>query len=222
MLAAIRLPRQNQDGWVKHTMTFHRKDKKTKPTGFATHFRLLGLKRGECRTHVIRSAAQAMSIALSDSEVRSFDDLGDRRRARIAFAAYKLLDPRERRDLYERVQLSYPLDRDDLDDQTIPGNALTRDMPKQPSPSSDATGSNPATGSASKVVLMSQPVIDEAIDAGDIEDSESLVEAELVDDDDNSSRMMERRGIVRLIRDLDRLEPRPLSALSWIRARLGI
>jgi hypothetical protein len=67
---------------------------------------------------------------------------------------------------------------------------------------------------------MSQPVIDEAIDGND---NESLVDAEIVSDEDNmQARIMERRGIVRLIRELDRMEPRSVSALDWIRARLGI
>jgi hypothetical protein len=67
---------------------------------------------------------------------------------------------------------------------------------------------------------MKQPLIDQAFDGSD---DESLVEAEIVSQqDDQESQLNERRGIVRLIRELDRLEPRTQSTLDWIRSRLGI
>lgn len=203
-------------------MTEHHldKNKNLRPTGFASHFRLLGLKRGECRTDVIRSAAQAMSVDLSHQENHSLGNLSDRRRARIAFAAYRLLDPRERRDLYERVQLSYPIARDDAEEATFSFDSMSRETSKTLYELPVLSTVPFASRRPSQVVLMSQPVIDEAIDGND---NESLVDAEIVSDEDNmQARIMERRGIVRLIRELDRMEPRSVSALDWIRARLGI
>jgi len=213
---------QNQDGWVEEAMAKHQKTtyENLRPSGFISHFRLLGLRRGECRTHVIRSAAQAMSVALSHHEKHSQGDLSDRRRARIAFAAYRLLDPRERRDLYERVQLSYPIDREDIEPASISarGDGLTaslrtREQSRQPSVVK-------AAEKPSAVLLMQQPLIDQAFDETD---SELYVDAEIVaEEDDQQARINERRGIVRLIRELDRIEPRTLSTLEWIRSRLGI
>ena len=213
---------QNQDGWVEEAMTKHQKTtyENLRPSGFISHFRLLGLRRGECRTHVIRSAAQAMSVALSHHEKHSQGDLSDRRRARIAFAAYRLLDPRERRDLYERVQLSYPIDREDIEPASISarGDGLTASLrtPEQSSQPSVVKASE----KPSAVLLMQQPLIDQAFDETD---SELYVDAEIVaQEDDQQARINERRGIVRLIRELDRIEPRTLSTLEWIRSRLGI
>ena len=213
---------QNQDGWVEEAMTKHQETtfENLRPSGFISHFRLLGLRRGECRTQVIRSAAQAMSVALSHHENHSQGELADRRRARIAFAAYRLLDPRERRDLYERVQLSYPLDREDYEESSISaqGNCLV--VSKKTQQPSSPTPVVKASEKPSTVLLMKQPVIDQAFDGSD---DESLIEAEIVSQhDDQQSRMNERRGIVRLIRELDRLEPRTQSTLEWIRSRLGI
>jgi hypothetical protein len=213
---------QNQDGWVEEAMTKHQKTtyENLRPSGFISHFRLLGLRRGECRTHVIRSAAQAMSVALSHHEKHSQGDLSDRRRARIAFAAYRLLDPRERRDLYERVQLSYPIDREDIEPASISarGDGLTASL-RTPEQSSQ-TSVVKASEKPSAVLLMQQPLIDQAFDETD---SELYVDAEIVaQEDDQQARINERRGIVRLIRELDRIEPRTLSTLEWIRSRLGI
>jgi hypothetical protein len=157
------------DGRVKVKMKFNRKHHKKKNEAFVAHFRLLGLRRGECRTNVIRSAAQSMSIALSysgdagDLGEHSADDI---RRARIALAAYRLLDPRERTDVYERVQLCYPIDREDMESPTASNSKLMDQMAKVPVKSKRTT--------KSIVRLMGQPVIDEAIE-GDFlpDDSES-------------------------------------------------
>jgi hypothetical protein len=213
---------QNQDGWVEEAMKKHQETtfENLRPSGFISHFRLLGLRRGECRTHVIRSAAQAMSVALSNHENRAQGDLSDRRRARIAFAAYRLLDPRERRDLYERVQLSYPLDREDYEESSISaqGNSLITSKKNQ-QPSSH-TAVFKASEKPSTVLLMQQPLIDQAFDEPN---SDLYIDAEIVAEEDNQqARINERRGIVRLIRELDRTEPRTQSTLEWIRSRLGI
>lgn len=213
---------QNQDGWVEETMTKYQETtfENLRPSRFISHFRLLGLRRGECRTQVIRSAAQAMSVALSHHENHSQGELADRRRARIAFAAYRLLDPRERRDLYERVQLSYPIDREAIQETNLSGQANYL-VPSKIEP--EQFKQQPivrASEKPSTVLLMKQPLIDQAFDGSD---DESLVEAEIVSQqDDQESQLNERRGIVRLIRELDRLEPRTQSTLDWIRSRLGI
>ena len=161
-----------------------------------------------------------MSNALSHHEKHSQGDLSDRRRARIAFAAYKLLDPRERRDLYERVQLSYPIDREEIEQASIfaQGDGLIA------SPKTLELSSQPLFAKASEkpsiVLLMQQPLIDQAFDEPD---NELYIDAEIVaEEDDQQARINERRGIVRLIRELDRTEPRSQSTLEWIRSRLGI
>ena len=195
-----------------------------KNDAFVAHFRFLGLSRGECRTNVIRSAAQSMSVALnyggsqyvSDHVQQSADDV---RRAKIALAAYRLLDPRERTDLYERVQLCYPIDRDDLDASTESIGKLIDQMPKVP-PKVFRRPSAPAT-------LMGQPLIEEAIEGktpADEEPEAAKANHSSAKSDDEPS-LEERRRKVRKSNEstISCLSPiRCLSPLGWLRSRLGI
>jgi hypothetical protein len=194
---------------------------KRKPDAIKAHFRLLGLKRGECRTHVIRSAAQAKSIELSLYEhIESLDRLPewlDVDRAKIAVAAYRLLDPRERNDIYERVQLCYPIDRDDMMPVTDFANKLVDQMPNvQPK----------KIRSGTTVKLMGQPVLKDAIDgktpaADEPEPSRTLAQLQINSD----PTLEERRSLVRMMREASASSEsslRSLSPLGWIRSRLGL
>jgi hypothetical protein len=217
----MRLPKRFMDGRVIRIMKFNRKLKNnSKKESFVNHFRLLGLRRGECRTNVIRSAAQAMSVALNygvnpsvgDHRQHSSDDV---RRAKIALAAYRLLDPRERADIYERVQLCYPIDRDDFELPLSSAATLVDQMPKVPAM---RRPSNP------RVALMGQPLIDEAIEGKSPTDEEPGADTPLSSYDPSSSEpsMEERRNIVRLLRNSEEATLRGLSPLGWLRSRLGI
>jgi hypothetical protein len=200
-------------------MKFNRKHHKKKNEAFAGHFRLLGLKRGECRTHVIRSAAQTLSTALSfngNANDQGKHAADDGQRARIALAAYRLLDPRERADTYERVQLCYPIDREDAESPTPPIGKLVNQMVRVPSKSRRPT--------RSIVRLMGQPVIDQAIE-GNLpadEEPEAVVENRTAEQVNSEPSLEERRRIVRLMRDLDESTPRALSPIGWLRSRLGL
>jgi hypothetical protein len=184
--------------------TMRSKQNEMKKSGTIPHFRLLGLKRGECRIEVIRSAAQALSISLSTDEPHSLSDLADRRRARIAYATYRLLDPRGRRDLYERVQLSFPVDRDDQDQHAIARNMLVNKMPV-------LTVKAKIKGHirAGSVRLMNQPLIDRAID----EDGIVTTHQETLED---------RRRIVRLIQEPRDDTTKSLSPFGWLLGKLGL
>ncbi len=199
-------------------MKFNRKHHKKKNEAFVGHFRLLGLKRGECRTNVIRSAAQALSSVLSykgsagDEGKHSADDV---QRARIALAAYRLLDPRERADVYERVQLCYPIDREDAESSTPSVGKLVDQMVKVPVKSRRPT--------KSIVKLMGQPVIDQAIEGNLPADEEPEAAGGNPSSEQANSdpSLEERRRIVRLMRDLDESTYRSLSPIGWLRSRLG-
>jgi len=200
-------------------MNFNHKHVKKKNEVFVAHFRLLGLKRGECRTNVIRSAAQAMSVALSysgdagDHVKHSADDV---QRAMIALAAYRLLDPRERTDVYERVQLCYPIDREDMESSTHSNGKLVDQMVK--------VAVKPRRPIKSMVKLMGQPVIGQAIEGNSPEDAEPEAESDnssTVHPDSNPS-LEERRRIVRLLQESDESTQRSLSPIGWLRSRLGL
>jgi len=203
-------------------MKFSRKlQNKKKNEAFVAHFRLLGLKRGECRTNVIRSAAQAMSVALSycgdhhtGDSFQHFED--DVRRAKIAVATYRLLDPRERVDIYERVQLCYPLERDDGDLPATSNGMLIDQMPKvQPKIRRQA---------GTDVKLTGQPLIHEAMEGNPPADEEPEAAPSNKFSKRGSSEpsLEERRGIIRLMRESDESILRGLSTLGWLRSRLGI
>lgn len=203
-------------------MKFNRKlNLKKKNDAFVSHFRFLGLSKGECRTNVIRSAAQAMSVALSfpgdrvadDHQQQSADDV---RRAKIAVAAYRLLDPRERTDVYERVQLCYPIDRDDAEAYWPAISKLVDQMPKVPVRVRGQTGKS--------IQLMGQALIEVAIDGNAPSDDEPGAESreDLVNRSNSELSLEERRGVVRLMRKSDESILSGLFPIGWLRSRLGI
>jgi hypothetical protein len=136
----------------------------------------------------------------------------DMNRARIAIAAYRLLDPRERSDTYERVQLCFPIDREDSENDSTPAGKLVDQMPR--------VLRRKSTG----VRLMGQPLIDEAIEgnAQNDEDPDGADVATIEMRASSDLSLEERRGIVRLMRQSDESTLRGLSPLGWLRSRLGI
>ncbi len=83
-------------------------------------YRLLGLAWGESDIVKIRNSVTASSSDLRKKAKPRGAHEGLDRRAKVALAGYRLLDPRFRRQLYDRVQLSYIVYRE-LDE-------LPRDM----------------------------------------------------------------------------------------------
>jgi len=194
---------------------------------FADHFRLLGLRRGECRTNIIRSAAQATSVALSDGDnpavsdhvQRHSDDLrnsDDLLRARIALATYRLLDPRERSDIYERVQLCYPIDRDDVVEPSASATKLIDQMP--------TVTSKTQRPKVSGVKLVGQPSIGEASDGKSSSEAEPGVGTSLNSPDSAGTvrSLEERRNVAQMLSNSEESSLRNLSPLGWLRSRLGI
>ena len=83
----------------------------------ASDYRVLGLRPREARVEVIREAVhQAASQiqvddaartlgSIDDAATTNVDDESEQRLTQVAVAGYRLLDPRRRRTLFERVQL---------------------------------------------------------------------------------------------------------------------
>lgn len=238
-MSSKRLPERIKDGRVRSIMKFNSKlqsKHKKKNEAFVAHFRLLGLRRGECRSNVIRSAAQAMAVSLKSSKSDFAGDnyvsdeyVGDQhtleqvhqsaddvRRAKIAVATYRLLDPRERSDIYERVQLCYPIDRDDSDLPAAPTRKLIDQMPKvslkirrQPSAFINPIG-QPLTEKSSEGNLTSY------------EESEGASTINSLNQVSSDLSLEERRSIVHLMRNSNESTLRGLSPLGWLKSRLGI
>ena len=198
-------------------MVLRNHQRKKKNEAFVAHFQLLGLRLGECRSNVIRSAAQAMAVALNtkgnqfardgygaDLHVRhsvrhSAEDLN---RARIAIATYRLLDPRERTDAYERVQLCYPSDRDEAESLTISSGSLIRQM----------------SNLRNEQSRQNLPI--KAIEAKNHSDTRPEAE-DSFKKVSNNLFVDERRHIVRLTRKSNESNLRGLSPLGWLRSQLG-
>lgn len=232
ILVARRYRNELRKVGLKGIMKFNSKIKhKKKNEAFVAHFRLLGLRRGECRSNVIRSAAQAMALALKSNRSdfaggnyvseqfagehvhQTADDV---RRAKIAIATYRLLDPRERTDMYERVQLCYPIDRDDSDSPAASTSKLIDQMPKvslkirrQPSAVINPIG---------------QPLTEKSIEGNSPSDEEFELATTIRSLNQVSSDLSleERRSIVRLMRKSNESMLRGLSPLGWLKSRLGI
>lgn len=233
-MSSKRLPERIKDGRVRSIMKFNSKIKlkhKKKNEAFVAHFRLLGLRRGECRSNVIRSAAQAMAVALKrtgsvlakdnyaseqNASAQAHQTADDVRRAKIAIATYRLLDPRERTDIYERVQLCYPIDRDDSDSPAVSTRKLVDQMPKVPLKIRRQPGA--------LVNRVGQPLTEKAMDGNSPSDNESdgATTIHSLDQVSSDLSLEERRSIVRLMRESNESTLRGLSPLGWLKSRLGI
>lgn len=177
----------------------------------AHYFQTLGLKRGECRIEIIRDAARNRAKELSG---RSHPSTVDLHRAEVAIAAYKLLDPRGRADLYERVQLSCPLDQADNAPPPPPSiSPINRSIGRR---STEAT----AVDATCSIQLMAGEVVDQAI-ALEEDASEAETEGESRRELSTLS-LAERRQVVELLKKTDDDTPPSRSALSWLRSYLGI
>lgn len=177
----------------------------------AHYFQTLGLKRGECRIEIIRDAARNRAKELSG---RSHPSTVDLHRAEVAIAAYKLLDPRGRADLYERVQLSCPLDQADNAPPPPPSiSPINRSIGRR---STEAT----AVDATCSIQLMAGEVVDQAI-ALEEDASEAETEGESRRELSTLS-LAERRQVVELLKKTDDDTPSSRSALSWLRSYLGI
>jgi hypothetical protein len=176
------------------------------------YFRTLGLPRGECRIDVIRNAA----IKVAKTTVsRSHPATTDLHRAKVAVAAYKLLDPRNRNALYERVQLSCPLDEDEIHHRVrVSTSNLNRNMVVEKSQS--------AKGSI--VRMMERDVVDRAIDPSSDEPSDDDAPESIEDSPSTELSLTEKRQVVRLLQESETSEGnlRSLSPLSWLRSYLKI
>lgn len=95
-----------------------------RPFAMPADFHRLGLRRGECRSDTIRGATQSAVHRLAIASTEQSLELVDRQLGQLATSAYRLLDPRYRLQLYERVQLSYALARDELVPPTFDSGAL--------------------------------------------------------------------------------------------------
>ena len=180
---------------------------KTRIERNAEHFRALGLPAGESRIEVIREAARSRAKQLSG---RAHPSTVDFHRAKIAVAAYRLLDPRGRTELYERVQLSCPLDQAD---QLPPPPPAISPINRQ----IECAAGKPELSSADVTLpirMMDGTVIEQAI--------VQSIDDEIDSDSECDLTLAERRNVVSLLRELEDSTSTPWKPFGWIRSKLGI
>ncbi|XZE18915.1 hypothetical protein SH449x_004222 [Pirellulaceae bacterium SH449] len=194
------------------------KTKQLKPNTLPLHhsYRTLGLERGECRIDVIRSAATEHLRSDREQPHHSSADRDsfDQKRAQVALATYRLLDPRNRTDLYERVQLSCPLNEEEIHQPVADfHSSLNRSVAVDVPPRSKETIVN----------LMNTDLVNRAIEIAksaesDFELSQSFVATE------SEPSLSERRQVVRLLREIELSEApqQSTSPLAWLKSYLKL
>jgi hypothetical protein len=202
------------------------------------YFRSLGLRMGESRPNVIRSAAQTLSRHLHRAGQHTSADALEKRRQEIAWATYRLLDPRRRTRLMERVQLTYPIDPSEPQtpetffgppspcsalgqtcDSLVPTHgqesaATSTDECHEDSSEEDERRSEHTSHS------ILPGIIDRAIDADASHPNAVTAETE------SNSWMDERRDVVRMLRKVAEKEElarrkRPADPLTWVMSIFG-
>ncbi len=93
-------------------------------------YKRLGLNVAESRLEVIRAATRRQARRAYEGAATS--EGVEVQLSSIALTAYRLLDPRRRLRMSERVQLCYPLDRDDDDVAVLPTSSSILNSPEPP------------------------------------------------------------------------------------------
>lgn len=189
---------------------------KTKKPTLKHCYRALGLKHGECRIDVIRSAATE-HVRFDDQDSRSAPSNHnrlDQRRARVALATYRLLDPRNRTDLYERVQLSCPLNEEEIQQPVADfQSSLNRNLVVDKPPRSKEPIVN----------IMNTDLINRAIEEAKSigRERDGAANSPVAESEPSLS---ERRQVVRLLREIELTEvpQQSSSPFAWLRSYLGL
>jgi hypothetical protein len=152
-----------------------------------------------------------------------------RSRSEIALATYRLLDPRRRAYLWQRIQLVRPLNREDRHSSRSPSNSLwsqtepassAGDSESDQNPPNDSEQSNtPTLVSQERAGWINRRVIDRAFE-------QTASQATLVDSNHDARNWLEeRREIVRTLKSsedsLSRDKRQEKSTLSWLLSVFG-
>ncbi len=143
------------------------------------YFKFLGLKTSESNEQAILEASKKMARLVQERAPFNAPELIERSRQEIALATYRLLDPRRRKNAWERIQLTRPIDREDREYQIPDPGALLRRMEQ---------------GSEDHFETILDPLIDRAL-------GQTAGKALTVDSKTDSRNWLEeRREIVRAVR----------------------
>lgn len=187
-------------------------------------YRLLGLAWGESDIVKIRNSVTTSSSDLRKKAKPRGTHEGSDRRTKVALAGYRLLDPRFRRKLYDRVQLSYVVYRelDELPRDIDSSDRLPLLMDNLPTSGHQSEPTSLSHASSSAQVYDGQLSVQFTLDSNvKVESSEAasmnilLEQREL---DQESSPLEDAREIVRLLNEPKLAKHTKATKISrWIR-----
>ena len=191
--------------------------------------KFLGLDANETDDSVILNASSRMAQLVNERKAFNSPEVIVRSRSEIALATYRLLDPRRRAYLWQRIQLVRPLNREDRRSSSSPSNSLW----SQTEPASSAGDSEsdqnppiefelsntPTPVSQERSDWINRRVIDRAVE-------QTASQATLVDSNHDARNWLEeRREIVRTLKSsedsMSRDKRQEKSTLSWLLSVFG-
>ena len=191
--------------------------------------KFLGLDANETDESVILNASSRMAQLVNERKAFNSPEVIVRSRSEIALATYRLLDPRRRAYLWQRIQLVRPLNREDRHSSISPSNSLwsqtepassAGDSESDQNPQIEYELSNtPTPVSQDRSDWINRRVIDRAFE-------QTASQATLVDSNHDARNWLEeRREIVRTLKSSDdsmsRDKRREKSTLSWLLSVFG-
>lgn len=191
--------------------------------------KFLGLDANETDDSVILNASSRMAQLVNERKAFNSPEVIVRSRSEIALATYRLLDPRRRAYLWQRIQLVRPLNREDRHSSSSPSNSLwsqtepassAGDSESDQNPPNDSEQSNtPTLVSQERAGWINRRVIDRAFE-------QTAAQATLVDSNHDARNWLEeRREIVRTLKSsedsLSRDKRQEKSTLSWLLSVFG-
>lgn len=191
--------------------------------------KFLGLDPNETDETVILNASSRMAQLVNERKAFNSPDVIVRSRSEIALATYRLLDPRRRAYLWQRIQLVRPLNREDRHSSSSPSNSLWSQTEPASSAGDSESDQNPPNASeqSNPLTLVSQEragwinrrVIDRAFE-------QTAAQATLVDSNHDARNWLEeRREIVRTLKSSEdsiaRDKRQEKSTLSWLLSVFG-
>lgn len=191
--------------------------------------KFLGLDPNETDESVILNASSRMAQLVNERKAFNSPEVIVRSRSEIALATYRLLDPRRRAYLWQRIQLVRPLNREDRHSSSSPSNSLWSQTEPASSAGDSESDQNPPNASeqSNTPTLVSQEragwinrrVIDRAFE-------QTAAQATLVDSNHDARNWLEeRREIVRTLKSsedsMSRDKRQEKSTLSWLLSVFG-
>lgn len=191
--------------------------------------KFLGLDPNETDETVILNASSRMAQLVNERKPFNSPEVIARSRSEIALATYRLLDPRRRASIWQRIQLIRPLNREDRQSRFSSPNSLWSQTEPNASAGDSESDQNPQI--ESEQIIPSKPASQERSgwinrQVFDRAFEQNASQATLVDSNQDARNWLEeRREIVRTLKssedNMASDKRRDKSTLSWLLSVFG-